>query len=274
MKYVDTTLARRMEAAEDEPQVEIARVLQRAHPEVGADMLEIAGGHAVFAGLNSPVGRAIGLGFDGAVTATQLDEVEAFYKQHHAPSQVDITPITHGSLLELLKTRGYVLAELNNVMARKLEARECFEEGVAGVEFRACAPQETQLWTHAMLRGFFPEDRIPEGLDKVLAPMAEVPNSLAMLVWADGQPVACCGGLISPEHRMVMLGGTSTLTEYRGRGIQTAAMGRRLNRAIAEGCDLAVVVTLGGTTSMRNAERMGFTLAYSKATVVKQGAGG
>jgi hypothetical protein len=270
MKYVDTNLARRLEAAEDVPQVEIARVLQRTHPEVGADILEIAGGHAVFAGLNSPVGRAIGLGFDGAVTATQLDEVEAFYKKHDAPSPVDITPATHGSLLELLKTRGYVLAELNNVMARKLEPRERLEESVPGVEFRACAPEETQLWTDTMLRGFFPEDQIPEGWDKLLAPMAEAPNSLATLVWADGRPVACCGGLISHEHRMIALGGTSTLAQHRGRGIQTAAIGRRLNRAIAEGCDLAVVVTLGNTTSQRNAERMGFTLAYSKATVVKK----
>jgi len=289
MRYVDTNLARRMEAAEDVPQVEIARVLQRTHPEVGADILEIAGGHAVFAGLNSPVGRAIGLGLDGAVTATQLDEVEAFYKQHNAPSQVDITPVSHGSLLELLKTRGYVLGELNNVMARKLEPGERFEDSVAGVEFRACAPEQVPLWTNTMLRGCFPEDQIPEGWDKLLAPMAQVPNSLATLVWGKenphpvspnpggtrmGQPVACCGGLISRQHGMIALGGTSTLHEYRGRGIQTAAIGQRLNRAIAEGCDLAVVVTLGNTTSQRNAERMGFTLAYSKATVVKKGAGG
>lgn len=274
MKYVDTNLARRMEAAEDVPQMEIARVLQRTHPEVGADILEIAGGHAVFAGLDSPVGRAIGLGFEGAVTAAQLDEVEAFYKQHNAPSQVDITPVTHGSLLELLKTRGYVLVELNNVMARKLEQGERFQESVPGVEFRACTPEQVPLWTHTMLRGFFPQDQIPEGWDKLLAPMAEVESSLAMLMWSDGQPVACCGGLISRQHGMIALGGTSTLPEYRGRGIQTAAIGRRLNRAIAEGCDLAVVVTLGNTTSQRNAERMGFTPAYSKATVVKAVASG
>jgi hypothetical protein len=30
-----------------------------------------------------------------------------------------------------------------------------------------------------------------------------------------------------------------------------------------------VIVTQGGTTSMRNAERLGFTLAYSKATLIK-----
>jgi GNAT superfamily N-acetyltransferase len=286
MKFVDMKLARRLEAAEDVPQAEIARVLQRTHPEIGAECMEMAGGHAVFAGLNSPVGRAIGLGLDGPVTAAQLDEVEEFYKRHNAPSQVDITPVTHGSLLELLKTRGYAMTELNNVMARKLEPEERFDESVPGLEFRACAPQETQLWTHTMLRGFFPEQQIPEGWDKLLAPMAQVTDSLAMLVWTSenphpvapnpgatrvGQPVAGCGGLISREHRMIALGGTSTLPEYRGRGIQTAAIGRRLNRAIKEGCDLAVVVTLGNTTSMRNAERLGFTLAYSKATVIKPG---
>jgi hypothetical protein len=269
MKFVDTTLARRMEAAEDTPQIEIARVLQRKHPEIGADILEIAGGHAVFAGLNSPVGRAIGLGLDGSVAAAQLDEVEMFYKQHNAPSQVDITPITHGSLLELLKTRGYVMTELNNVMARRLGPHERFEENAPGCDFRACGPEDIDLWTHTMLCGFFAEDQIPAGWDKLVAPMAQVPNGLPMIVWADGKPVACCGGIIAHEHRMVMLGGTSTLPAYRGRRIQTAAIGRRLNRAIAEGCDLAVVVTLGNTTSQRNAERMGFSVAYSKATVVK-----
>ena len=38
---------------------------------------------------------------------------------------------------------------------------------------------------------------------------------------------------------------------------------------VRAGCDLAVVVTRGGTTSQRNVERLGFTLAYSKATLVQ-----
>jgi hypothetical protein len=44
MKYVDTKLARRMKAAEDVPQVEIARMLQRTHPEVGCRMKAGASG--------------------------------------------------------------------------------------------------------------------------------------------------------------------------------------------------------------------------------------
>lgn len=269
MKFVDIEMARRLEAAEDVPQVEIARVLQRTHPEIGADILEIAGGHAVFAGANSPVGRAIGLGLDGPVTAAVLDEVEGFYRKHNVAAQVDITPVTSGSLLELLKIRGYVMTELNNVMARKLEPHERFDENEAGLEFCACAPEDRALWAKTMLQGFFAGDSVPVGWETFVEPMTEVPDSLATIVWSGERPVACCGGLISRRHRMVALGGTSTLPEFRRRGIQAAAIGRRLNRAVAAGCDLAVVVTQGNTTSQRNAERLGFTLAYSKATVVK-----
>ena len=276
MKFVDTKLARRLEAAEDMPQVAIAQQLQWTNPEIGAEVLDIAGGHATFTGKTSVVGRAVGMGLCGPVSAAELDQVEAFYKKHEIPAQVDITPVTDGSLLELLKARGYVIAELNNVLARELKPEERFNEEAPGFEFRAFSLEQTELWTQTMLRGFFPDGGVPENLDKVLAPMATMPRSLATLVWRAGeagkagaQPVGCCGGFLSSEHGMIALGGTSTVAECRGRGIQTAAIGRRLNIAIKEGYNLAVIVTQGNTTSMRNAERMGFSLAYSKATVVK-----
>jgi hypothetical protein len=41
-------------------------------------------------------------------------------------------------------------------------------------------------------------------------------------------------------------------------------------KAAAEaGCDLVVVVTQGGSVSERNCVRLGFRIAYSKATVIK-----
>jgi hypothetical protein len=39
--------------------------------------------------------------------------------------------------------------------------------------------------------------------------------------------------------------------------------------AAKAGCEFAVIVTQGGTTSQRNAERLGFRVAYSKATMLK-----
>jgi predicted GNAT family acetyltransferase len=64
--------------------------------------------------------------------------------------------------------------------------------------------------------------------------------------------------------------GAGTLADYRGRGLQTALLRARMQAAVEAGCDFAVVVTQGGTTSQRNAERLGFRVAYSKATVIKQ----
>ena len=82
--------------------------------------------------------------------------------------------------------------------------------------------------------------------------------------------MATGAGLIIPEHRIVALFGAGTLKEYRGRGIQTAILQRRIQLAAEAGCEYAVIVTVGGTTSQRNAERLGFRVAYSKATLIKQ----
>ena len=73
-----------------------------------------------------------------------------------------------------------------------------------------------------------------------------------------------------PEHKIFALCGAGTLAEYRGRGLQTALLRARMASAIEAGCEYAVVVTNGGSASQRNAERLGFRVAYSKVTVIKQ----
>ena len=75
MQFIDQAFARRLESAEEIPQVDCARMLQKLRPEIGADFAPICGGHVMFAGLNSPIGHAAGLGFEGPVTAADLDRL-------------------------------------------------------------------------------------------------------------------------------------------------------------------------------------------------------
>lgn len=77
-------------------------------------------------------------------------------------------------------------------------------------------------------------------------------------------------GVVIRQHKVFALCGAGTLTEYRGHGLQTALLRVRMAAAAMAGCEYAVVVTQGGTTSQRNAERLGFRVAYSKVTVIKQ----
>jgi len=103
----------------------------------------------------------------------------------------------------------------------------------------------------------------------LIAPLYQMENARPFVATMEGKPVACGTGLVIPEHRVFALCGAGTISAFRGRGLQTALLRARMLAAIAAGCEYAVVVTQGGTTSQRNAERLGFRVAYSKVTVIK-----
>lgn len=269
MQFVDRALARRFESAEEVPQVHHAYAAQKLQPGVGAGVEPIAGGQMIFAGLGSPIGRAVGMGFLAPVTEADFDRLENFYYSRKAPSQVDYCPLTDMSLLEIAKKRGYQLAELNNVLVRKLDPAEIFPPAPSGFQIRPGLSEEALAFSAIVRASFFPDGGEPAGFDEMLAPMFSFPGAMTFVAECEGKLVATGAGLIVPDHRIVALFGAGTLKPYRGRGLQTAIVQRRLALAAQAGCEYAVIVTLGGTTSMRNAERLGFTVAYSKATLIK-----
>jgi hypothetical protein len=136
MQFVDQALARRFESCEEMPQVLYARLFQKTRPEMNAAEEEICGGHMIFAGFGSPIGRATGVGLDRAFTAADLDRVEQFYRAHQAPAQVDLCPMHRPEVFELFKDRGYAIAELNNVLFRRLDVEEEFPTPPSGCEIR------------------------------------------------------------------------------------------------------------------------------------------
>jgi GNAT superfamily N-acetyltransferase len=269
MEFVDKALARRLESCEEMPQVLYARIYQKTRPDIGAAEDEICGGHMVFAGVGSPIGRATGVGFDRPFTAHDLDRIEQFYSAHKAPSQVDLTPLHEPAVFELFKERGYSIAELNNVLYRKLDANEKFPPPPDHCKIRRSDPEEADTTGAIVESAFFP-DGAPEGFRGLIAPLYQMESARAFVASVDDQPVACGTGIVISEHRVFALCGAGTLAPYRGRGLQTALLRARMAAAVAAGCEYAVVVTQGGSASQRNVERLGFQVAYSKVTVIKQ----
>jgi predicted N-acetyltransferase YhbS len=268
MDFVDKALARRLEAAEEMPQVHYARFYQKLRPEIGAEVEAICGGHMIFAGLDSPIGRTVGMGFDGSATAADLDRMENFYRSHAAPSQIDVCPLTDPPLLELLKQRGYTVAELNNVLFRRVQGN-CEAPIPDRATIRAARADESKRVAEIIVHSFFPEGNAPENFAALVSPMYEFEEALPFVAEIDNEIVACACGLVISEHKIVALFGAATLPQYRQRGLHAALHRARLQAAEHAGCEFAVVVTQGGTVSQRNAERLGFRVAYSKATLVK-----
>ena len=168
----------------------------------------------------------------------------------------------------MFKERGYAIAELNNVLFRKLDVGEEFPSPPKGCEVRRSHPEEADITGTIVETAFFPEGA-PEGFGGLIAPLYQMENALAFVATIDGKPVACGTGLMISDHKVFALCGAGTLADYRSRGLQTALLQARMSEAVKAGCEYAVVVTQGGTTSQRNAERLGFRVAYSKVTVIK-----
>jgi GNAT superfamily N-acetyltransferase len=270
MQFVDRALARRFESAEEMPQVHHAHADQKMRPHIGSAVEPIAGGHMIFAGLGSPIGRAVGMGFDAPVTEADFDQLEDFYYSRKAPAQLDYCPLTDISLLEIARKRGYQIAELNNVLARRLDPREPFPPSPPGFTIRPGKSEEALAFGAIVRQSFFPDGGEPADFDEMPAAMFGFPGAITLVAEADAKLVATGAALIIPDRRIVALLGAGTLNPYRSRGLQTAMLQRRLEAAAQAGCEYAVIVTLGSTTSMRNAERLGFTVAYSKATLIKE----
>jgi len=269
MQFVDRAFARRLESCEEMPQVEYARVFQKTRPEIGAAVETICGGHMVFAGLGSPIGRATGAGLDLPLTAEDVDRIEEFYRAHLAPAQVDLCPLHGPEMFEMFKERGYAIAELNNVLYQKLEKNEDFPAPAQGCEIRRARLEDAEITGAIVEKAFFPEGA-PEAFRGLITPLYQMQNALAFVAHIEGKLVACGTGVIIPEHRVFALCGAGTLAQHRRRGLQTALLRARMRAAAEAGCEYAVVVTQGGTTSQRNAEGLGFRVAYSKVTVVKK----
>jgi len=256
MTFADQSLARRIEAAE-------AANARGCATAPGAAVLEVAGGCAVFSGPGSPLNQAVGLGLDGAVDSAALDRMENFFRSRGARASVDLCPLADLGLLEALGRRGYRPAEFNNVLARRLAGMEI----AMAPRARRALPDEFDLWSHTVGRGFFDQPELSEEEMDVGRAIFDMPGCLCYLgVTENGQPAG--GGAMALRDGLALLFADSTVAAHRRSGLHRDVITARLNEALARGCDLATASTLPGSGSQRNYERLGFEVVYTKITFV------
>lgn len=260
--FVDLALARRLEMAETLSPMQV-EALRRYWPNASSEL--IAGGTAAFAGSTYPANHIVGLGLYGSVSTADLDRVEEFYRSRGVPCEIVVCPLADRSLLELLGDRGYHITEFNSVLIRRLE--DCIAvEAAEGIRVERVTPDTEDIWNKVVTTGFAEFGPLPENL---MTPFATLPGSLNFLAKVDSVPAGGGMGQVMPEARIGAFFGTATLPEFRGRGVQTALINRRLWGAARAGCEYAVVSTMPGSGSQRNMERRGFRVAYTKVVLVR-----
>ena len=264
MIHASVDLAQRLEAAEALNGVECAEAHQQLNPALGATVLDVGGGFAVFVGVESPLTHALGIGMRGKVHADEMDRLEDFYRARGAAAGVDLCPLASASLVELLGNRGYRVTEFTNVLVRLLAGAEF---APAGTSVRLAYADEEYLWARTVGRGFLEKDDLTAEEVDVGNAIWHMPGSRCYLAFAGGQAAAAAA--MAVRGGLATLFADSTVLGFRGAGLQVALIRERLRVAVEEGCDLATASTLPGSVSQRNYERNGFHVAYTKAILVR-----
>lgn len=257
MQFADLKLAQRLEEVNALEGVEYARAHAKISPDTGATSLRIMGGYAVFAGANSPVTQAFGLGLNGAVSEIELDELEEFFRSRGAATNIELCPHADAGFVEMLTQRGYRLLEFSNVLFHELKKTST---AASEIPVRIPGNHEDNLWARVISLGFIPTEEPEPTMMEIAVTMFH--SSVPFLVEIDTQPTG--GGALSINHGVADCFAHATLTNFRGRGVQAALIQASLAYAKKNDCELVMATTMPGTTSQRNFERQGFRIAYTR----------
>ncbi len=264
MIYSDLTLSRKLERTEARANADFVETRKRLFPDSDATWIEVAGAYAMFDGVDSPLTQTFGLGVFDDITHEHLAELEAFFKDRGCSTFHEVSPMADQSLMSLLAERGYRPIELTSVMYRELGEEAVFPgQTQTEITTRRIDGSEADIWAETAAAGW---STIHESLGEFMLNFGKIAARTSgghpFVAEIDGRTVAA-GGLQMYEDVGVLAGAT-TVPDARRRGAQNALLSARLRYAVEQGCTLAMVCALPGSQSQKNAQRNGFSIAYTR----------
>lgn len=266
MLFADIHLARRLELTNTLECVEYARAHARMFPDSGSVSIPLMGGYVTYAGADSPITQAFGLGLHGSVSESEVEALEDFYFSRRVAVNLELCPLADVTLIEILMRRGYRITETSNVLYQELSTLNLMQPPQATV--RIPAPEEEEKWAKTIARGFVETDEPHPMMIELGRTIFQSENSVPFLVEVDGHPAG--GGGVSISNGVADFYGQSTIPSFRRRGVQSALIQASLAYAKEHGCEIAMGTTMCGSTSQHNFERNGFRICYSRIKLMRE----
>lgn len=247
----------------------VATAMARRDPTSGAGADESSAGVAIFAGAGSPLTQGMAMGLRGPVSASELDAIEArLCPSRRGPRQLEVCAFADPSLLALLAQRGYRVTEWQLVWTRTVP-QERLAAPPPELEIRRVQAGEEELYCRVTLAGALETEDVPSAAIDLILPTMFASGEEMYLAWLADEPIG--GGTLGLAGDVAFIMGSGVRPAFRRRGAQGALIRARLERARELGYSLACSNTQPGTSSRRNMERHGFTVAYPKVVMRAEG---
>lgn len=267
------------------PMIELVDIARREEARVARGISEIANESRPFADgfmcrmdAGSWANIACGAGLAGPTTRDEVRAMIDFYESAGIEPRVELCPFADPSLMEHLGAEGFRIKLFENVFFREIHDGESFESPFPApdaLSIKVIDPQdaeEIERYAQAAVPPFLPEGAsVQESMLETIRRCARHPRTIAIAALLGGDMVGTGAMEITPE--IATLFGLSVRKDQRRRGIQLAMMIWRLREAANRGAGIATISSRPGVATERNARRMGFQLAYTKAVLIRPGEG-
>ena len=275
--FATSSLAQRIERAEVELVASAAAASAHRVPATQMINQRLAGGVAVFVEPGCPFNKIAGLGFDGVPAEAELEAIESAFTSRGAPVQAEVSSLGDPGVLRLLTRRHYELVGFENVLGLDLRTWQPPAASGESIDVRPAEEAEARTWLATVVDGFLHPDVFdgPPGHESFARESIERIMNDSMRTTGMERYVARRNGTIAGGASLrladgvALLCGAATLPDHRRRGVQRALLHERLRAAANRGCDIAIVTTQPASKSQANVERIGFTLLYVRAILVK-----
>ena len=246
--------------------------------EVAPESIPFAGGRATRDTPGLFTNTANGVGHNGPVSEDEVSRMVEWYRSAGIEPRVEVSPYVHPTLLEHLGAAGFMIRMFENVFVCELDRGPTPAPPYAvpaDVTISMVDPADDAMvrgFSQVVTAGFAGDvDRVDEASLDVMARVTRHPRTTSIVALRNGEIVG--GGSLELCGDHGALFGLAVRREHRRIGIQQAMLAWRLRFAAERGVRFLTISARPNVATERNARRMGFTLAYTKAIMVRPGAG-
>ncbi len=215
---------------------------------------------------------AAGVGMEAAPASAaaydeQVDTLIQYYEEDEREPTVQISPYAHPAFTAALGRRGFVVKDLVTTLTRSLRDLPPLvtPNGFSFREVTGDRAEDVEAFAAAQLEGF----SSPPGMRAIMRRVASTSrpgtkDAGCELSLVEHEELGVCGsaGVEYFEGSATLIAG-EVHERARRRGVQTALIAYRLAQARARGCEYAVVASIAGGPTERNAVRAGFRPAFT-----------
>lgn len=271
---------------------------------LAAEHREIAGGTMCYDGPSSWANTVIAAGIDqtdpnNKPNKSTATDIINFYNQRNEPATVDLCPFADDDFIASLSAAGFTIKNFLNILSTNTAPWSTnpladappirLNDGRTISIIPLDINNETTIdrFVRAVMSGFIPpgQTQIPDSHFRAFKRSVQLPMSRPFAAIIDGTgdndtaEIVGGGNLeLHPELHtddqaspkgVAALFGVTILPEYRRLGLQQRLIAARLHAAARNGCQIATIQSKPAIPTLRNAIRLGFTVAYTNAILTR-----